>query len=64
AATLARVDHLHGFKENVIMGHVIPAGTGFSMYRNIKLVPLAEPIAVEELLGDQLPTTPTTQTEG
>ncbi|MDR0993229.1 MAG: DNA-directed RNA polymerase subunit beta', partial [Verrucomicrobiota bacterium] len=56
AATLARVDNLHGFKENVIMGHVIPAGTGFSMYRNIKLVPLAEPIAVEELLGDQLPT--------
>ena len=59
AATLARVDNLHGFKENVIMGHVIPAGTGFSMYRNIKLVPLAEPIAAEELLGDQLPTTAT-----
>ncbi len=56
AATVARVDNLHGFKENVIMGHVIPAGTGFSMYRNIKLVPLAEPIAAEELLGDQLPT--------
>ena len=56
AATLARIDNLHGFKENVIMGHVIPAGTGFSMYRNIKLVPLAEPIAAEELLGDQLPT--------
>lgn len=56
AATLAREDNLHGFKENVIMGHMIPAGTGFSMYRNIKLVPLAEPIAVEELLGDTLPT--------
>ncbi|NLG34768.1 MAG: DNA-directed RNA polymerase subunit beta', partial [Lentisphaerae bacterium] len=58
AATLARVDNLHGFKENVIMGHVIPAGTGFSMYRNIKLVPLAEPISAEELLGDQLATVP------
>ncbi len=56
AATLARVDNLHGFKENVIMGHVIPAGTGFSMYRNIKLVPLAEPISAEELIGDQLAT--------
>ena len=55
AATLAREDHLHGFKENVIMGHVIPAGTGFSMYRNAKLVPLAEPIAAEELIGDQVP---------
>ncbi len=52
AATLGRVDHLHGFKENVIMGHLIPAGTGFHMYRNIKLVPLSEPISTEELLGD------------
>jgi len=56
AATLARVDNLHGFKENVIMGHLIPAGTGFSMYRNIKLVPLVDPIEAEELIGDQLPT--------
>jgi DNA-directed RNA polymerase subunit beta' len=61
AATLARVDNLHGFKENVIMGHVIPAGTGFSMYRNIKLVPLVEPISAEELLGDQLATIPGTE---
>ena len=60
AATLARRDNLRGFKENVIMGHVIPAGTGFSMYRNIKLVPLAEPISAEELLGDQLATVPGT----
>ena len=29
AATLGRVDHLRGFKENVIMGHLIPAGTGY-----------------------------------
>ena len=34
AATLGRVDYLHGFKENVIMGHLIPAGTGFSKVRN------------------------------
>jgi len=54
AATLGRVDYLRGFKENVIMGHLIPAGTGFGMYRNIKLVPLAEPISAEELLGDRL----------
>ncbi len=60
AATLARQDNLRGFKENVIMGHVIPAGTGFSMYRNIKLVPLVEPISAEELLGDQLATVPGT----
>ena len=40
------------------MGHMIPAGTGFGMYRNIKLVPLAEPIPAEDLLPDTLPTAP------
>jgi len=54
AATLGRVDYLRGFKENVIMGHLIPAGTGFPMYRNVSLVPLAEPIPVEEVLEDVL----------
>jgi DNA-directed RNA polymerase subunit beta' len=54
AATLGRKDSLRGFKENVIMGHLIPAGTGFTMYRHIRLVPLAEPISIEELLGDKL----------
>jgi DNA-directed RNA polymerase subunit beta' len=52
AATLGRVDTLYGFKENVIMGHLIPGGTGFPMYRNIKLVPLAEPIQEEELVEE------------
>jgi hypothetical protein len=31
------------------MGHLIPGGTGFPMHRNIKLVPLAEPLPEEEL---------------
>ncbi len=48
AATLGKVDELRGFKENVIMGHLIPGGTGFHMHRDIKLVPLAEPLAEEE----------------
>ena len=34
AATLGRVDYLAGFKENVIMGHLIPAGTGFHTHRD------------------------------
>jgi len=38
AATLGRVDYLKGFKENVIMGHLIPAGTGFGAHKNLKLV--------------------------
>jgi DNA-directed RNA polymerase subunit beta' len=48
AATLGRRDDLRGFKENVIMGHLIPGGTGFHTHRNIKLVPLAEPLPEEE----------------
>ena len=42
AATLAKVDYLHGFKENVIMGHIIPAGTGYDYHRKVKLKPLVE----------------------
>jgi DNA-directed RNA polymerase subunit beta' len=42
AATLAKVDNLIGFKENVIMGHIIPAGTGFDHHRKLKLKPLVE----------------------
>jgi len=49
AATLGRRDTLRGFKENVIMGHVIPGGTGFPMHRNIRLVPLVDPLPEEEL---------------
>src|SRR5438309_10810488 len=43
AATLGKVDILRGFKENVIMGHLIPAGTGFETHRNLKIVHLGEP---------------------
>lgn len=39
AATLGKSDMLEGFKENVIMGHLIPAGTGFPIYRDIKVHP-------------------------
>ena len=35
AATLGKSDLLKGFKENVIMGHLIPAGTGFGTKRKI-----------------------------
>ena len=37
AATLGRVDRLRGFKENVIMGHLIPAGTGFPTHRDVQV---------------------------
>lgn len=37
AATEAKVDRLLGLKENVVMGHLIPAGTGLKKYLNIIL---------------------------
>ena len=37
AATKGKVDHLVGLKENVIIGKLIPAGSGLTMYRDFKL---------------------------
>jgi DNA-directed RNA polymerase subunit beta' len=37
AAISGRVDHLRGLKENVIMGRLIPAGTGMEFYRNVRV---------------------------
>ena len=37
AAITGRVDHLRGLKENVIMGRLIPAGTGMEYYRNVRV---------------------------
>jgi DNA-directed RNA polymerase subunit beta' len=38
AAIKGKVDQLLGLKENVIIGKLIPAGTGMARYRNIRLV--------------------------
>jgi DNA-directed RNA polymerase subunit beta' len=40
AAIKGKVDPLLGLKENVIIGKLIPAGTGMSRYRNIKVIAL------------------------
>ena len=37
AATAGKRDELFGLKENVIVGHLIPAGTGLKCYRDIKI---------------------------
>lgn len=37
AAIAGSKDELRGLKENVIIGHLIPAGTGMKKYRDIKL---------------------------
>jgi len=37
AASSGRIDKLRGFKENIIMGHLIPAGPGFKDYSEFEL---------------------------
>ena len=39
ASISGRVDYLRGLKENVTMGRLIPAGTGFEYYRNVRIPP-------------------------
>ena len=47
AATLGKVDVLRGFKENVITGHLIPAGTGAEKFQNLHMTKLGEEIPIE-----------------
>jgi DNA-directed RNA polymerase subunit beta' len=47
AAVQGKIDYLRGLKENVVMGHLIPAGTGLTKYGRIKI---AEDVSEEELL--------------
>jgi DNA-directed RNA polymerase subunit beta' len=39
ASISGKVDHLRGLKENVTMGRLIPAGTGFEYYRHVQIPP-------------------------
>ena len=41
AAIRGKVDRLEGLKENVIIGKLIPAGTGMERYRNIEVKKVA-----------------------
>jgi DNA-directed RNA polymerase subunit beta' len=61
------VDHLRGLKENVIVGRLIPAGTGMEVYRNFRLLteepkpeerPIEEPFIApaDELIEGDRPT--------
>ncbi|MBU3934141.1 MAG: DNA-directed RNA polymerase subunit beta' [Candidatus Omnitrophica bacterium] len=44
AAASGRRDELLGLKENVIMGHLIPAGTGFHSHRDIEVIREGQPL--------------------
>jgi DNA-directed RNA polymerase subunit beta' len=37
ASIYGKVDHLRSLKENIIMGRLIPAGTGYKFYRDVEL---------------------------
>jgi DNA-directed RNA polymerase subunit beta' len=50
AACAGKTDYLLGFKENVIMGHIIPGGTGFERHKRVKKFVDRE--IVEKLLFD------------
>ncbi len=52
AAIKGKVDHLIGLKENVIIGKLIPAGTGMKRYRNVKITSEDDMYEDEELLMD------------
>jgi DNA-directed RNA polymerase subunit beta' len=53
AALAARSDDLVGLKENVLLGHLIPAGTGYKPYVNARVVKLAEPPAAAVATREQ-----------
>ena len=48
ASLRGAVDKLRGLKENVLLGHLIPAGTGFRSYQDMQVARLAEPPTTEE----------------
>ena len=51
AAINGKVDNLRGLKENVIMGRLIPAGTGMEFYRRVKIA--GEDVVEEEPLPEE-----------
>ncbi len=57
AAVEGKIDYLRGLKENVIMGRLIPAGSGFARYRGLKARVLGEEepeeVAVEQPEGEK-----------
>ena len=58
AAIKGKVDHLMGLKENVIIGKLIPAGTGMERYRNVEVKCNHEhelPVFDDEPIGDEQP---------
>ncbi|MBN1405728.1 MAG: DNA-directed RNA polymerase subunit beta' [Candidatus Omnitrophica bacterium] len=58
AAAEGKTDDLYGLKENVIMGHLIPAGTGFYAHKNIEMVKIPDIFSEKLEKQDKAPTEP------
>ncbi len=48
AAITSKIDHLVGLKENVIIGKLIPAGTGMNVYRNVGIEKTVSELDIED----------------
>lgn len=58
ASISAKSDHMRGLKENVIIGKLIPAGTGSKLYQSIEpVLPDAAPMSALGLFGEPVPST-------
>lgn len=55
AALAGRVDLLRGLKENVIMGRLIPAGTGVASYKNLEMYVEGESLYAEAIIEASTP---------
>ena len=53
AALAGKHDELQGLKENVLLGHLIPVGTGFRDYQSMGIKYLAEPAQPEQLTAEE-----------
>ncbi|MBN1505230.1 MAG: DNA-directed RNA polymerase subunit beta' [Sedimentisphaerales bacterium] len=51
AALAGKIDSLHGLKENVILGHLIPAGTAFKPHLEMRVKHLVEAPLPKEMIG-------------
>ena len=51
AALAGKVDNLVGLKENVILGHLVPAGTGFQIFQDSEV--RIRPEALEALAAEK-----------
>jgi DNA-directed RNA polymerase subunit beta' len=54
ASILGKVDYLQGLKENVLMGRLIPAGTGFQKYHELERVVEDQEAVADRARGNKM----------